>query len=263
MKIILALTMLFLNLTTHAADTPLLRVENSYDFALDIDYLKQGNIQYFSETYDVHDFKKLPEKIRSLDINNFRHEEKNHFVMYKYAFTIPMNNEEIFAKKLYTNSDYLMANNIGLISIEFPDENNLFKQTLTLQGRKIGFVQTDKTVFTVLYTELYSDTLESRIFSAIKNVEEKKLPEPKTMFCRTLNSEQKIFVGGITIASYYLLENNMSLVIFYKLAAIKPSFLIRTALKVGLSKVFFDVEREDAKNTVQKTRAYLEKITKT
>lgn len=246
--------LIFWSLNSYAAHLPQIKAEKSIDFALDLEYLNAGNIQYFADTYSTNEFQNLPQNIRALDFSNFNSNDKHQFVFYKFAFILPINNNAIFDDNFYLNENFLKANNKGLIETTHIDQKNLLKLKLKLEGRKVGFLTTDPTIFYVQFSELGNKELSVPITNAVENLFEKNLRTPRTMFCKTTKSEQKIFVGGVTIASYYFLKENESLVIFYKLATLKPNLLIKSAIKVGLAPLFFEMEREDARKSVQKTR---------
>lgn len=257
MKIKITAALFFISFSLFASDLPSIKSQDSINFGLDLKYLKDGNIQYFAETFSISDFKKLSKKIIALDFKNYSNDEKNRFVFYKYAFMIPINTNEIFEKNLYTDPNFILANNMRMIEIKFPDENNLLLQKLTLEGRKVWKVSTEPTVFTVQFSE--GPNTEAKIQHVLANLEEEKLPKPSIMFCETIRSEQKIFVGGVTVAYYYPVEENKTLVVFFKLAALRPSLIMKAAINLGVASIFFAIEKEDARLTVHNIRQYFKK----
>lgn len=265
MKTTLISCLLFIySLLGKSADKNNIKNEQSINFVLNIPMLEKGLIQYHTNNFDSKAFVELPKHVRALDLMNYHTKSNAHVLLYKYAYYIPINTNLIFDENLYAKKDYIAASHSSLASIEI-DKYNPMLQTHAVPLPKIPGMGSHA-IYSVHHAELESKTVAAWFGSSLQSVfeelREKQLATPRVMVTNNLDSNQKLLLGGLTIASFYPF-NGGSLAVVYKIAVLRPkSIRDKLAFNTGIAQLFMNNEEQEILNSVEASRRYLTKFRK-
>lgn len=236
-KMHIALTLFFASLDILAADFPNINIENQADFKLNIPYLSQGNIQYYSGHYEEKSFTQLPKDLIALDETGTHKLKGVHLLVYRYAYIIPVKPNYLFDNHLYADQEFILANNGNVSEVKYSDQKNALLQIHTfreMKGKK-GIA-----VYNIQHSEI------------------KSLNGARTMKSQTIDPDDGLLITATTLAHYYPF-GDATLVVTHKFAALKPSFKLKIGFGTGLAQHFLREEENVLVRSVIETRHYLQK----